>query len=109
MAGRDAGQDGRRGVKLAWTLEAQQDRRRIRAHIAQENPAAALTLDELFSRKARNLVDHPAMARPGRVAGTRELVVHRNYILIYDVAGEMVRILRVLHARRQWPPDAPTP
>lgn len=33
----------------------------------------------------------------------RELVVHRNYILVYDVTGDEVRILRVLHARRQWP------
>lgn len=91
-------------MKLVWTLDAHQDRRNIREHIARENPAAALTLDELFTQKAGNLIDHPAMARPGRVAGTRELVVHRNYILVYDVAGDVVRILRVLHARREWPP-----
>jgi len=35
---------------------------------------------------------------------TRELVVHKNYILIYDTTVELVRILRVLHAARQWPP-----
>lgn len=93
-------------MKLTWTLEAHEDRRQIRTHIAKENPAAALTLDELFTQKARNLLDHPAMGRRGRWAGTRELVVHRNYLLVYDVKDEQVRILRQLHARRQWPPIA---
>jgi addiction module RelE/StbE family toxin len=90
-------------VKLLWTLDARQDRREIREYIARENPTAALTLDEMFTQKTRNLVGLPAMGCPGRVAGTRELVVHRNYILVYDVAGEAVRILRVLHAHRLWP------
>lgn len=49
-------------------------------------------------------VDHPGLGRPGRLQGTRELVAHRNYILIYDVAGDLVRVLRILHAARQWPP-----
>ncbi|MBU8547237.1 MULTISPECIES: type II toxin-antitoxin system RelE/ParE family toxin [Roseomonadaceae] len=91
-------------MKLVWTRPAAQDRRDIRAHIAQENPAAALALDELFSEKAARLVDRPQMGRPGRVTGTRELVAHQNYILIYDLAGDTVRVLRVLHAARQWPP-----
>ncbi len=91
-------------MKLLWTIEARQDRRETRDYIARDNPAAALALDEMISAKARNLLAHPALGRPGRIAGTRELVVQRNHILIYDVAGEDVRILRLLHARRQWPP-----
>jgi len=90
-------------VKLVWTRPAASDRREIRAYIAQDNPAAALALDELFSEKASRVVDHPSIGRPGRVAGTRELVAHQNYILVYDVAGDLVRVLRVLHAARQWP------
>ena len=65
----------------------------------------ALVLDELFSEKAGRLVDHPGLGRPGRVAGTRELVAHQNYILVYDLTGELVRVLRVLQAVRQWPPQ----
>nr|WP_249181680.1 type II toxin-antitoxin system RelE/ParE family toxin [Burkholderia vietnamiensis] len=90
---------------MVWTRPAATDRREIRAYIAQDNPAAALALDELFSEKAARLVDHPGLGRPGRIAGTRELVAHRNYVLIYDVAGDLVRVLRVLHAARRWPPS----
>ena len=92
-------------MKLVWTRPAAADRREIRAYIAQDNPAAALALDELFSETASRLADHPSSGRPGRVAGTRELVAHQNYIFVDDVAGDLVRVLRVLHAARQWPPD----
>lgn len=87
-------------MRLVWTRPASADRREIREYIAQDNPAAALALDELFSEKASHLIDHPGLGRPGRVAGTRELVVHRNYVLIYDTTDDRVRILRVLHAAR---------
>ncbi|MDE1991729.1 MAG: type II toxin-antitoxin system RelE/ParE family toxin [Rhizobiaceae bacterium] len=91
-------------MKLAWTPEARADRHAIYAYIEAENAAAALMLDELFAKRSRQLITHPMTGRPGRVSGTRELVVHKNYILIYDFAGETVRIIRILHAAQQWPP-----
>ncbi|MHB1764326.1 MAG: type II toxin-antitoxin system RelE/ParE family toxin [Gammaproteobacteria bacterium] len=91
-------------MRLFWTPEALDDRRAIYDHIEADNPSAALALDELFSEKASRLVDRPGLGRPGRVTGTREMVAHQNYILIYDMAGDLVRVLRVLHAARQWPP-----
>ena len=90
-------------MKLVWTRPPREDRKAIREYIAVDNPSAALDLDELLSEKAARLLDHPGLGRPGRLQGTRELVAHRNYILIYDVAGDLVRVLRVLHAARQWP------
>ena len=92
-------------MELFWTPEATQDRDEIYDYIEADNPAAALALDELFAENAGRLVDHPGLGRPGRVAGTRELVAHQNYVLVYDVTGDLVRVLRVLHAARQWPPD----
>jgi addiction module RelE/StbE family toxin len=91
-------------VRLIWTRLAHIDRRAIRTYIAQDNPTAALALDTVISRRARQLTAHPDIGRPGRVAGTRELVVHVNFIVIYDIVGDTVRILRILHAARQWPP-----
>ena len=91
-------------MRLVWTEPASLDQKEIREYIAQDNPAAALALDELISEKASRLIDHPGLGRPGRVTGTRELIAHQNYILIYDITQDLVRVLRVLHAARQWPP-----
>ena len=92
-------------MKLAWTPQALADRRAIYAHIEADNPGAALALDQLFAEKAARLVTHPKIGRPGRVESTRELVAHRSYILVYDITGEVVRVLRVLHTAQQWPPE----
>lgn len=69
-------------MKLAWTRLALNDRQAIRSYIAQDNPIAALALDELFTEKASRLADHPGLGRPGRVSSTRELVVHQHYLMI---------------------------
>ena len=42
-------------------------------------------------------------AARARVAGTREAVVHPNYILVYRVTGEAVEIVRLVHSRQQYP------
>jgi addiction module RelE/StbE family toxin len=90
-------------MKLFWTPEAAQDREIIYDFIESDNPLAALELDELFEESAARLIVHPQLGRLGRVVGTRELVAHQNYILIYDANIDAVRILRVLHVAKQWP------
>lgn len=92
-------------MDLFWTPEAIADREGIYDYIEADKPTAALALDEIFSEKAWSLIHHPNLGRKGRVMGTRELVVHLNYLLVYDVADERVRILRVLHAAMEWPPS----
>ena len=77
-------------MRLFWTPEALDDRRAIYEYIEADNPLAALNLDELFSEKVLNLIDHPGLGRIGRITGTRELVVHKNYILVYDATADAV-------------------
>lgn len=79
------------------------DRERIMDYIAIDNPAAALKLDELIQLKAEQLVSRPTLYRIGRKRGTRELVVHPNYILIYRIRKEDVEVLRVKHVARKYP------
>lgn len=64
--------------ELYWTPEAIRDHEAIYDHIEADNPLAALILDALFEEKAAHLIDHPALGRPGRVTGTRELVTPRT-------------------------------
>lgn len=90
-------------MKLVWAHVAHTDRKAIREHIAQHAPKAALELDELISNKTSLLLTHPELGRIGRVTETRELIIHPNYILVYDLADGMIRVLRVLHTAKQWP------
>lgn len=94
-------------MELFWTPEATQDRDEIYDYIEADNPAAALALDELFAEKAGRLVDHPGLGRPGRVAGTRELVAHQNYILVYDVATAWQRAAHAARAPSRRPRHRP--
>jgi toxin ParE1/3/4 len=92
-------------VKLEWTDIAQADRDSIYDYIEADNPRAALVLDDRFRNLAARLTRFPRMGRPGRVEGTREFVAHKNYVLVYEIDGETLRILRALHTSRLWPPE----
>ncbi len=72
---------------------------------AEDDPLAALELDELLEERAGALPAHAELDRQGRVAGTREWVIVLNDVLVYRIrpAEGIVEVLRVLHARRQWP------
>lgn len=93
-------------MKVLWAATAEQDRADIFDHIARENRRAAVAMDQLFSDGAAGLSGWPRKGRPGRVAGTRELLVHEHYLLIYEIddAEGAVMILAVLHTSRRWPP-----
>lgn len=84
-------------VALA-NLEAEAD------YIAEDNPAAADRVVQRILRAVDLLSKNPAMGRPGRVPGTRELVVgDKPYIIPYRVHADAIEILRVFHAGRKWP------
>ena len=92
-------------LALHWHPKAREDRAAIMDYIGQDDPLAALEPDERLAERAAALPARAELYRQGRVAGTRELVVAPNYVLVYRIrpADNIVEILRVLHARRQWP------
>ncbi len=79
------------------------DRDAIMVHIGADNPAAAIELDLEFEAKAETARARPTLYKPGRVKGTREIVVRPNYVMVYRVIAGDVEVLRVLHAAPQWP------
>jgi toxin ParE1/3/4 len=90
-------------VRVIWTPEALQDRVDIWDCIVADNLRAAARMDELFSDAAAQLTDHPKLGRPGKTEGTRELILHENYRLVYEISGETLWMLALVHTARQWP------
>jgi toxin ParE1/3/4 len=88
---------------IRWSDEAATDLVDIIDYIEQRNAPAAQSLYAAIVQSAENLPLMPYLFRPGRVAGTREHVVHPNYIVVYQVGDEVIDILRILHSRQQYP------
>lgn len=89
---------------LEWRATARADLLAIIDYISDDNPDAAQQLKDEIEAKAARLPEHPKLYRQGRIHGTREMVVHANYVVIYVEDDNAVSILRVLHAAQQWPP-----
>lgn len=90
-------------MEIRWTRQALQNLDAIAAYIALDNPNRAATFISEIKDKTQLLAQFPAIGRPGRVPGTRELVVHENYVLPYRVKDDIVQIIRVHHVARLWP------
>jgi len=91
-------------MKIKWVRLALADLDQAAEFISQDNPEAAKRIVKRIRDAARLLSDHPNGGRPGRVHGTRELVITDTpFILPYRVVRNTVQILRVLHGARKWP------
>ncbi|MHB8771998.1 MAG: type II toxin-antitoxin system RelE/ParE family toxin [Syntrophales bacterium] len=89
---------------LEWLPAAQRDFDELVEYIAADHPMAAISQGDEIEAQVSMLVDHSRMGRPGRVKGTRELVIVRSpFIVAYRIKGKAVQILRILHGAQQWP------
>ncbi len=91
-------------MKIKWVHLALNDLDEAGEFIAQDNPKAASRVLKRIWDAVHMLADHPHAGRPGRVPGTRELVITDTpFIIPYRVVEDTVQILRVLHGKRKWP------
>ena len=88
---------------VRWSEEATTDLVEIIDYIEQRNVVAAKSLLAAIVQSAENLPRMPYVFRLGRVVGTRKIVVHPNYIVVYQVGDEAIDVLRILHSRQQYP------
>lgn len=94
-----------RPLRVRWLRTALANLEAHAQYIARDNLAAARRIVAAIERSVALMARYPASGRPGRVEGTRELVVPGTpYIVPYRVRGQTVQILRVFHAARKWPP-----
>lgn len=90
-------------MRIIWAPSAQNERELVFQHVAFDNFEAAVRLDLSFDMSAESLLEFPQKGRVGRLPGTRELVVHPNYILVYRIMPDGIEIARLLHAAQRWP------
>ena len=91
-------------MKIKWVQLALTDLDEAAAFISQDNPPAAKRQLKRIRDAARLLSEQPDAGRPGRVHGTRELVIADTpFVLPYRAVRDTVQILRVLHGAGQWP------
>jgi len=91
-------------VTVVWSPRAVGHLAGLRAYIARENPGAAARTATTLLAVVDRLAELPNLGRPGRVSGTRELVVPgTRYIIPYRVRSERLEIIAVFHGRQRWP------
>ena len=91
-------------MKIIWSATAASELDDHIRFVAQDSLAAAFQVQDRILAAARKIAEFPGRGRPGRLAGSREIVVARtSCLIVYTVAAERIDILRIMHGARQWP------
>jgi toxin ParE1/3/4 len=91
-------------VIIVWAPRAIRHLAELRAYIARDNPIVAGRIAAALLDAGETLAEFPNLGRPGRVAGTRELVVPGTpYVIPYRLRGDRLEIIAVFHGRQKWP------
>lgn len=91
-------------MRVRWLRKALRNLDEEATYIATDDAGAARLVVQRVLDAVAQLAEQPGLGRPGRVPGTREVVVKKTrYIVPYRVRGETVEILRVFHTSRRLP------
>ena len=91
-------------MTLVWSPRAIGHLADLRAYIARDNPDAASRIAMTLLAAVERLAELPNLGRPGRLAGTRELVVPgTHYVIPYWLRGDRLEIIAVFDGRQRWP------
>jgi plasmid stabilization system protein ParE len=91
-------------VIVVWRDDARADIIRIIEHIRLENPIAARQVGREILLAGDSLALFPRRGRAGRVPGTREYVVLRPYIIVYEIMNDgRLDILNIWHGAQDKP------
>ena len=91
-------------MQVKWTRNALGNLDDAVKYITADKPAAATGVAQKIQDTSQMFAEQPGLGRPGRVSGTRELIIPSlPYILPYLEKDGIVYILRVLHTSIKWP------
>ena len=89
-------------MTLRWTRRALADLQRLADHIAADDkPLAAQAFVAAVADKVARLALFPLLGRQGRLGDSRELIVHKNYLISYRLRADEVQVLQLWHVARE--------
>jgi toxin ParE1/3/4 len=91
-------------MQLRWTTAAADDLEGIAQYLFEKSPQNSPQLIRKIYEGPSGLKTYPNLGRPGKKWGTRELVLTPlPYIVVYQIMGDAIYILRILHGAQDWP------
>ena len=91
-------------MRLRWLRTALRNVDEEASYIAVDDPKAAQLVVARILDAVALLAEQPGLGRPGRLPGTRELLVPKTrYLVPYRIRGDMVEVLRGFHTSRRTP------
>jgi toxin ParE1/3/4 len=91
-------------MKVVWSPRAIKHLTGLRAYIEADNPNAAADVVLKIVESVETLTNQPHSGRPGRIDGTRELVVPGTpYVIPYRVRAGRLELIAVFHGKQKWP------
>ena len=91
-------------MELRWAEEAAADLEHITDYLFENAPERAAELVRGIYNAPAALLTFPYRGRAGKKEGTRELVLSSlPYIVVYEITGEVIHVVRILHGAQKWP------
>jgi toxin ParE1/3/4 len=91
-------------MQVRWTAAAADDLEQIADYLFRETPQHATRLIRSLYDAVFALRTFLMRGRPGKKAGTRELVIQSTpYVVVYQLGGDVVYVARILHGAQKWP------
>ncbi len=90
-------------MTIVWSRRAIRHLGNVRDYIAQDSPGSAADIAARIVEAVERLALYPNLGRPGRIAGTRELVVPGTpYLIPYRIVGSRIELIAVFRGRQCW-------
>lgn len=87
-----------------WTRKALDNLETAVHSIASDSPGNAHKVAQKIWDSIQLLKQQPGMGRPGRVSGTRELIISDlPFVVPYAENNGEIVILRIIHTSMKWP------
>lgn len=91
-------------MRVVWGRNGRRDLNEAISYLLEESAQAAELVGNRIRSAVNRLQKSPRCGRPGRVKGTRELVVLQTpYIVVYRIRAKRVEVTGVIHTARRWP------